>query len=1057
MKNNTKLLKKALSIAISLALIMTFIQPLSFIEVKADTPTDYWTDSGNYDVSWYVGHESDTNFTLSTAGQLAGLSVLVSGLNGQTAVDFSGKIVSLISNDILDLSAHLWTSIGYYKHPTDFKAFNGTFNGNSHMISGLTIIFNTEVNSQGLFGYSTGIIQNFAVSGNINASRDVGGIVGRNAGTVSNCNNAATINAETNVGGIAGSNSGTIEYCINIAAITSTSSRTGGITGDDCGTTKYCYNTGDISASNYVGGIIGDIYNSTIECCYNIGAITETNSAAGGAAGGIAGQSYDANTIKNCYNIGNIAGTSYQGGIVGYDNTTNTYENCYYTGCHRGTNRTVTGISPFVPALTKTTLAVGETAEITGVTGVDELKPYFGNNFAITGNYALGTNATGKLTLSSGTITAVGTTEEYQLAPVKLSTITVTQNGLTPTGFDGGSGFISRNINEPSNIYISMPATLVTVGKADNPLQVTCASFTYDGTTSATPSFTTNVPDVTFTYLNKDTNMSYYGGGLLIDPGRYTVTVRTPATANYNAAEASADFEIYKADTLAVTFPTASQISAGDALSWSHFTGGLSYIYGTYDWEDSSIVPSGSDSESTLYNVIFTPSTWATDHYTNITPLSKGITVKVNKRVNTLNIRCNGVSFGSVPAPTVTTNTGGGAVTYEYKLFGADDSTYSSTPPTAIGQYMVRGTSDETADYQSATATWIFNISKKYYPLAISCPDVTFGTPVVTTIENNPENYDVTLTYYSFDPDTWDEEELSGPPTEIGTYYVMATTEETAEYSQGNDFVDFEIKPVSTPPTPPTPQNPTTTNYSTPSVPIKNIPEQIKDELRTSIPTPVKIADTSNNEFSSIKSQIILSKATDKQKAALKNMTEAQINAEIKKAADAISTVNTTGLTAEAKAKIERIKKALPVDTKILPINFTVHAEFAFPVEVSIQLDKYKYPAGIYRLYYYNPVTKLVEDCGEVMVDANGLATFTISHCSDYFISSATIDLTVANTPKTATDATIETTVVTGITKNPITGENNKFGIISTIAIASLTALAVVSKKLEFKIVKKAK
>ena len=184
--------------------------------------------------------------------------------------------------------------------------------------------------------------------------------------------------------------------------------------------------------------------------------------------------------------------------------------------------------------------------------------------------------------LSSGTITAVGTTEEYQLAPVKLSTITVTQNGLTPTGFDGGSEFISRNINEPSNIYISMPATYVTVEKADNPLQVTCASFTYDGTTSATPNFTTNVPDVTFTYLNKDTNITYYGGGLLIDPGRYTVTVRTPATANYNAAEASADFEIFKADTLTVIFPTATQIAAGNSLQTSTLYGGTINTFGTF-------------------------------------------------------------------------------------------------------------------------------------------------------------------------------------------------------------------------------------------------------------------------------------------------------------------------------------------------------------------------------------------------------------------------------------------------------------------------------------------
>ena len=344
-----------------------------------------------------------------------------------------------------------------------------TFIG-SHLISDLKI--STTNRLQGIFGYSTGRIENLlSYNSSITAARDVGGIVGSNAGTVSNCANAVTISGEANVGGIAGNNTGTIEYCKNTAAITSTSSRIGGITGDDKGITKYCYNTGNISGNEYVGGIIGDIYNSTIECCYNTGDISATATVS--HAGGIAGNSYDVNHLNNCYNIGNIICSGYDGGIVGYSDSGNQYTNCYYTGCFRGTQTQFAGISAFVPVLDKSTLVIGETATITGVTGVEELKPYFGTHFAISGTYALGTNADGKLTLSDSTITAVGVTEEYMLAPVKLTDITVTQNRLISTGYNSTlTETYTKTITEPSNAFISMPATYVTVVKADNPLQV---------------------------------------------------------------------------------------------------------------------------------------------------------------------------------------------------------------------------------------------------------------------------------------------------------------------------------------------------------------------------------------------------------------------------------------------------------------------------------------------------------------------------------------------------------------------------------------------------------
>lgn len=46
-------------------------------------PTDVngsWLDTGNYDISWYTGHEGENSYTLTTSAQLAGLAALSSGV-----------------------------------------------------------------------------------------------------------------------------------------------------------------------------------------------------------------------------------------------------------------------------------------------------------------------------------------------------------------------------------------------------------------------------------------------------------------------------------------------------------------------------------------------------------------------------------------------------------------------------------------------------------------------------------------------------------------------------------------------------------------------------------------------------------------------------------------------------------------------------------------------------------------------------------------------------------------------------------------------------------------
>ena len=95
-----------------------------------DKQPDTW--DGTVDTSWY--NDTDTEFTLTTAEQLAGLAELVDGGN-----TFTSKTVKLGKN--LDLYAEdangesiSFEPIGSF---SDDKAFEGTFDGQGHTISNL--------------------------------------------------------------------------------------------------------------------------------------------------------------------------------------------------------------------------------------------------------------------------------------------------------------------------------------------------------------------------------------------------------------------------------------------------------------------------------------------------------------------------------------------------------------------------------------------------------------------------------------------------------------------------------------------------------------------------------------------------------------------------------------------------------------------------------------------------------------------------------------------------------------------------------------------------------
>lgn len=139
-------------------------------------------------------------YEISTGAQLAWLAQQVNSKNV-----FSGETVMLTAD--IDLGEQEWTPIGVNSRRNG-KSFQGTFNGNGHIVTGLKIS-SGNADNMGLFGpISKAIVKNLIVEGNVNMPNGstIGGIVANNSGgTVQNCGFYGVVEGWRSVGGVVGS------------------------------------------------------------------------------------------------------------------------------------------------------------------------------------------------------------------------------------------------------------------------------------------------------------------------------------------------------------------------------------------------------------------------------------------------------------------------------------------------------------------------------------------------------------------------------------------------------------------------------------------------------------------------------------------------------------------------------------------------------------------------------------------------------------------------------------------------------------------------------------
>ena len=164
----------------------------------------------------------------------------------------------------------VWGSQGFVPIG-DYSPFQGTFEGNDHIISNLTINL-PSAGPAGLFGQSNGTIRDVGlVGGSVLGSNFVGALVGYNAGTVNNSYATGAVSGFSTVGGLVGYNQQTItnSYATGAVSGSAGSSGIGGLAGwNFTGTISGSYATGAVSGSSQLGGLVGTNLAGTITNSY---------------------------------------------------------------------------------------------------------------------------------------------------------------------------------------------------------------------------------------------------------------------------------------------------------------------------------------------------------------------------------------------------------------------------------------------------------------------------------------------------------------------------------------------------------------------------------------------------------------------------------------------------------------------------------------------------------------------------------------------------------------------------------------------------------------------
>ena len=327
--------------------------------------------------------------------------------------------------------------------------------------------------------------------------------------------------------------------------------------------------------------------------------------------------------------------------------------------------------------------------------------------------------AKASITLAATEFTYDGTAKEPAVSSVVLGQTTLNAADYEVSysnNTDAGTATVTVT---GKRTYTGTATTTFTIKQATFTPMVTLESWTY-GSAPNSPSVQNNVSngDVAYSYAVRGTTK--FSETVPTAAGEYTVKATIAATANYEAAEATADFAIIgktitdgmvTIEGTSFVFNNDVQVPNVTVTDGTNTLGVNDYAV-SYELVGDEVTTPLESANSVVnagdYNVVIT----GKGNYTGTVKKSFKITKATLKN---LAVTLTGWTYGATAnTPAVTGKPDDAEVTYTYSVDTTDpkDQVFTATVPSDAGDYIVKATVAASANYQGGEATKTFTIAK---------------------------------------------------------------------------------------------------------------------------------------------------------------------------------------------------------------------------------------------------------------------------------------------------------------------------------------------------------
>ncbi len=340
----------------------------------------------------------------------------------------------------------------------------------------------------------------------------------------------------------------------------------GGLVGSGRGMILQCYTNNAVTGGGVIGGLVGE-FSGILTRSFATGPVFGTHAFIGGLGGNVSG------AVTECFATGNVEGGDYAGGLLGAGEATITRSYALGDVHSEGISGGYAGglVAWKIGGVISECYAVG------AVTGAGD---YIG---ALVGSF----NPPGTMEASFWDVERSGVSES-DWGEGRSTTAMQSQSTFTAAGWDFDNDWgIDEGVGYP---YLRQIETVT--------LQI------FRWPTASTITFGQSLADSTLTKgaASAPGNFTFDTPGAILQAGTHMVDVTyTPEdTAAYETVTESIAIVVAPATPTINAWPTASDITYGEALSDSTLSGGSAAIGGNFRFEDASIQPEAGNYDATV-------------------------------------------------------------------------------------------------------------------------------------------------------------------------------------------------------------------------------------------------------------------------------------------------------------------------------------------------------------------------------------------------------------------------------------------------------------------------